>query len=330
MGASFSSEELAGAVGSGDHVLTSYAYATTNRDYFGVDATYSACVSSGITCTTAWGEVTPYLIPPDDVFTVTCEPLTIESPPTSQSLKCPTRGTSMEVGLYTVSFSAFTSTTSVDNNGITHYTRVDGPDTTLRALGGDITFSMVKPFTETSTTVTTTTTPTIPAVTTIKSGISELSPTSTVTKPTSTVTVTVYSTTVISTSTSQSTFKTGKVVTTTISCTPGKPIKCNANNCLRALKGRPSLASPFCSQYTTTTGIPTPSYLSVCDHRAASVSSAYTCFARSTAQGNKARAAIELPTYGPPDFAYSQYSFETTVTANPTTTITSSIASTTR
>lgn len=164
MGASFSSDALSGGVVSGTP-FASYAYEPSNTDFFGADATFYEFLTGG--------EVTPYLIQPEAAApTLTCSPIlgvifpTGTPPP--QTLACPISGISMAPGLYTLSFSQYTSTfVSTDDTGYPVYTKADEPNT-LTALGQDQTYSFVAPITPGTTT--TTITPVLSATTTITSG----------------------------------------------------------------------------------------------------------------------------------------------------------------
>jgi hypothetical protein len=85
------------------------------------------------------------------------------------------------------------------------------------------------------------------------------------------------------------------------------------------MKGKAVSASAFCSQFTTTVGLATPTYLSACKS-ASAVSSACTCL--STAAVNKR--GIVVVSYSPPDFTYVNAgpSDTTTLTAGPVATTT--------
>ncbi len=140
MGAHFSSVALSGGSESGVPSV-SYAYATGNPAYLGADATYSF---DGPGFAGPVGEVTPYLVQ-TAAPTVTCSPLTVYA--SSGSLKCPVAGTALAPGLYTLSFSQYSSTSVTDdgagNTVYTLYTQ-SGFDNTLTSAEGDYTFSIVE------------------------------------------------------------------------------------------------------------------------------------------------------------------------------------------
>lgn len=298
MGASFSSNQLSAAVSNGIPTA-SYAYSPANTKLFGVDAAYIYTSASFANVPTPVGQITPYLINAASP-TLICSPFAVSqsgTPQAQQSLQCPVTGASLASGLYTVSFSQFTSTVSVDQNGFTRFVRQTGVNT-LTNFGAAVTFSIVPPQ-PASTTTTVTPTPTVS--TTITSGISRLSPTNTVIVPSSTQTVTVYQTTIISTSVAFSTLRGASAVTVTGSCPKATLLKCNQDNCLRAFLGRTASASAFCSLYTESKVTATPTYATQCGGLTSRVSSACTCLGRPTAK----RRGIIVATYAAPDFTYS-------------------------
>lgn len=323
MGAGFSSNQLSGATSAGIPTV-SYAYSSGNSKLFGVDATYTFISTGFIPAYTPIGYVTPYLINAASP-TLTCSPFYAEQ--SSQSLKCPVTGASLASGLYTVSFSQYTSTSSVNANGVTVYGQQTGSNT-LTNFGAAVTFSVVPPQPSAPTT-TVTITPTPTASTTIVSGVSEIPASSTATVPASIQTVTVYQTTIISTSTSLSTLSGASLVTVTGTCSKSSTttskasttlVKCNADNCLRALTARSASASSFCNLYTQTQGLATPTYASQCSGLASRVSSACSCLVQSTSLPK--RGAI-VAQYAPPDFTYSGATVTVTATAGPVTTVVS-------
>lgn len=161
----------------------------------------------------------------------------------------------------------------------------------------------------------------------IRAGVFEVSPTSTAVVPSTTVTVTVYSTTVLKSSVSRTTLTgVSTIVTKTAACAM---LKCNADNCLRAMTHSAASASAFCSQYTTTTSLATPTYLSQCSGLASRVSSACTCLVTPTPKA-LARGVVQN-IFAPPDFTYSESLAAVTVTeTDPApTTATSTVPSTT-
>ncbi|KAF8861445.1 hypothetical protein BDZ45DRAFT_774741 [Acephala macrosclerotiorum] len=302
----------------------SYAYSSGNSKLFGVDATYTFISTGFIPSYTPIGYVTPYLINSASP-TLTCSPFHAEQ--SSQSLKCPVTGASIASGLYTVSFSQYTSTSTVDANGNIAYGQATGSNT-LTNFGAAVTFSIVPPqLSALTTTITITPTPT--ASTTIISGVSETLASSTATIPASIQTISVYQTTIISTSTSLSTPRGTSLITVTGTCTKppttrNKPattlLKCNADNCLRTFINKSSSASAFCNLYTNTQGISTPTFASQCSGLSSRVSSACTCLVQSTSVTKR---GVTVNSYAPPDFAYSLIVSTVTVTATagPVTTI---------
>lgn len=347
MGAHFSSQRLAGAVESGVPSI-SYAYAAGSNGvttYLGADATYSQ-TSLPPFYSAYVGQVTPFLVTSAGQPAVTCSPFSISMP--SQSLKCPVSAANLPSGQYTVQFSQYISTFVSSSNGQPVYASSvatgDQAANSLQAIGGDVTFSLVHPFvvgTQTSTAPTVTITPTGTLSTVVTSGISEILPSSTHTVPSSQVTVTVYQTTIVSTQTPLSTL-TGEstVVTVTGSCSsintcPTTPpsttlLKCNADNCLRALRGKSVAASAFCSQYTTTCGMATPTYASQCSGLTSRVSSACSCLV--TATPIAARGLVQI-VYQAPDYTYGlqpTVTITNTATAGPISTQTSIVPSSTK
>ncbi|RDW59897.1 hypothetical protein BP6252_12984 [Coleophoma cylindrospora] len=295
MGIDFSSQQLPGSAQFGVTPAVSFAYAESNGHNFGVDATVGFPPTNGIP---RYGEYTPYLVQTagPTPTTATCSPMTIGVP--SQSIDCPILGRSILPGQFTVEFSQYSSTTSVDADGNTVAFRATPTDDSLTYLGA-VSFSMVQP---TSTVTISTTT------TTITSGISELLPSATVTIP-QTLTVTVFQTTVISTQTSLSTLSGVKNTVTVTGTCPSKPastlLSCNRDNCLRALLGKSAEAVSFCSRYTKTSGLATPTYASQCSGVASRVSSACACVATAPAPAPAVARGLVLVSYGPPDFTYS-------------------------
>ncbi|KAL3417602.1 hypothetical protein PVAG01_10612 [Phlyctema vagabunda] len=320
MGSSFSSNQLAGARSSGVPTV-SYAYSSGNTALFGVDATYTRSYQAYT------GLITPYLVQPARP-TVTCKPFSNVNPGvSSQSIKCPVTGASLAFGLNTISFSAFETTATPGTDGT--YTTFF--QSTLASFQGEVTFSVVPPQSTIPPTITVTATAT--ATTTLFSGVSQIPATATNTVPSSVTTVTVYQNTIVSTQTSLSTLTGASYVTVTGSCTSTntcqalvKPtntlLQCNRDNCLRALVGKSATASSFCSQYTKTCGMPTPTYATACGGLTSRVSSACACLATASVAPAK-RGAIG-PVYAPPDFTYRAVIQQTvTVTGSPTVTLTS-------
>ncbi|KAH7323532.1 hypothetical protein BKA65DRAFT_70636 [Rhexocercosporidium sp. MPI-PUGE-AT-0058] len=321
MGANFSSNQLSAAA-TNTVPTASYAYSSGNTKLFGVNATYTFNDQGfpGFT-NTPIGQVTPYLINLASP-TLTCSPFFASNP--RQSVKCPVTGASLASGQYTLSFSQYTTTTYVDQNGFTHFEKSSGTvPNTLANYGGAVTFSMVPPQ-QAAAGATTTITPTLTVSTTITSGVFTILPTSTVQVPSTVQTITVYATTIISTST---TFG-ASLITITASCptstTTSKAsttlLKCNADNCLRAFINRSASASAFCSQYTKGQVFATPTYASQCAGLTSRVSFACTCLVQPT-RAVKQRGAVENP-YSPPDFTYSANVpvVTITVTAGPVAT----------
>lgn len=312
MGAQFSSHQLSGAVDGGvPHV--SYAYSASNTHKFGVDATYSDDADGwGTQFESVFGKITPYLIAPASAAqpTITCVPFFVNT--VGQSLDCPITGASLATGLYTLSFSQYTT----DSASLTQKTGVN----TLYGPGGDVTFSIVPPINTVTDFPTVTSTP--------LSGISEVPATSTETVPSTSTTVTVYLTTIVTTQTSSSTLTgVSTVVTVTASncgnTCPAAPasttmLKCNADNCLRALRGKSVSASAFCSQYTKTCGMATPTYASQCSGSPSRVSSACSCLVT-----EQVKRGIVQVVYQNPDFTFNAGNTPVdTVTTAPTATST--------
>lgn len=304
MGAHFSSQQLSGGAESGIPTV-SYGYSSGNPVLFGADATYSYSGPSGGPYGPGLkGYITPYLVQPS-APTATCSPFSVQT--SNQVLKCPVTGASLAAGLYTLSFSQYTTTSTVGTDSTTTYFKDPAPSNTLTDFyGGAFTFSVVKPTTTVASTLTTT----------VTSGVSEILATATHTVPQTVSTVTVYQTTVISTQTSLSTLSgASTVVTVTAACPPATLLKCNADNCLRALRGKSATASAFCSQYTKTLGMATPTYASQCSGLTSRVSSACSCYVTASPSPLHARGYV-APVYGHPDFTYDAVNTPATVTAS--------------
>ena len=242
----FSSSRLQGAVSNAVPTI-SYAYATTNTQSFGIPGYYNP------SCTyvpshflpakskSAFGTVglaTPYLVFPTPGPKLSCTPFPIG---TTASVKCPVANTALTSGLYTLSFSQYSSTYDAAMN-----TYVQA-DTVEHSIGLDVTFSI-------TTSPAVITTSTITAHTTLTSGTLDVTPTTTV--PSSVSTVTVYQSTTVVAQVSTSTLN-GALTSTVGVCpsTISKPMVCYHDNCLRAMLGRANTASEFCATYT----LPPPS-----------------------------------------------------------------------
>ncbi|KAL2060280.1 hypothetical protein VTL71DRAFT_9675 [Oculimacula yallundae] len=328
MGANFSSNQLSGAVTNGIPA-TSYAYSSGNTKLFGVAATYSFNNQGQNlpASATPIGEITPYLINSASP-TLACLPFQINN--RGNSVRCPVTGASLASGQYTLSFSQYTTTTSIGNGGTYLVKSADGTrSNTLANYGGAVTFSIVPQ--QAAGPATTTITPTLTVSTTITSGISTILPTTTIVVPSSIQTVTVYQTTIISTSTQLSTLSGASLVTVTASCPTTTTstskatttlLKCNQDNCLRAFIGRSASASAFCSQYTKGQVTATPTYASQCAGLTSRVSSACSCLVQPTRAAviKERGGAVEL--HGPPNFTYSGNAavVTVTVTAGPVAT----------
>jgi hypothetical protein len=220
------SNQLSGGVQNGIPTV-SYAYGSGNNFLLGADATYTS-VDGFPNLYQAVGEITPFLIQLTATTpTLICAPITVAAD--GQSLNCSITGTSLDPGLYTISFFQYLSTSYSEDDAVTtYYTKADVTPNTLGSWEDGCTYSFVHSIT------TTTTTPSPTEYTTITSGVSEILPTSTATIPSSIVTIPVYQTTIVSSQTSKSTlYGASTVITKTGTYTKkatSTVMKCNQDN----------------------------------------------------------------------------------------------------
>lgn len=223
------------------------------------------------------GQVTPYLVFPTPGPKISCSPINIGS---TEIVKCPVANTDLTPGLYTISFSQYSSSSN-------KATGIFLKATTLSSVGPDVTISV---------------TPTSQDSTAVRSSV---------------VTVTAYEKVVVVNTLSTSTL-TGSITSTVGVCSPApvpvepvkkvlqnrgitiitttssssssasttKPLVCNHDNCLRAFLGRTDTATAFCATYTQPPVIPS-AFADTCQSNPSCLSSACGCAAAATAPAGK-------------------------------------------